>query len=206
MPIALSNNAGASGARPRSLGLCLYGLFSVCLLLIFPLHESAHYLAYRAIGIHVPVTLNTASPIDSSQRKAIAELAGPLLNLFLAIGCVFAYSTLTKVRLLWVALGLAASMMRLVIYLIVVIAAIVTGSGISVGNDEPIAAHLWGLPSLTFVAAFTPPFVFVVWYFTRTFPGSTRGKLLNVLGLTLVTLGIGMFVGNVLDPWLFPYR
>ena len=72
------------GARPLSFGLPLYMLFVLCTLLLFPLHESAHYLAYRLLGVHVHMTLNTASPTDQSQRKAIAELTGPLLNLVVA--------------------------------------------------------------------------------------------------------------------------
>ena len=198
--------AAEAPVRPRSFDLRFYGLFALCLLLIFPMHESAHYLTYRALGIHVPLTLNTASPIDQSQRKPIAEFAGPLFNLLLAIGCAFAYSMLTNGRLLWIALGSAASMMRLAIYVIIVITAAVAGSGMAAGNDEPIAAHLWGLPDLTFVGALAPLFAFIMWYFLRSLAGSIRSKLLNVLCLTLVTLGIGVFVGNVLDPWLFPHR
>lgn len=101
-------------------------------------------------------------------------------------------------------MGLAASMMRLVVYAIIVVAAFVTGSGMTMGNDEPIAARLWGLPSLTLVAALSLPFVIVLWLFLRSFRGSTSVKILNAIGLTILTFCIGMLVGNVLDPWLFP--
>jgi hypothetical protein len=70
--------------RTLSFGLRLYALFALCTLLLFPLHESAHYLTYRLLGVHLHMTLNTASPRDQSQRKPIAELAGPLLNLVVA--------------------------------------------------------------------------------------------------------------------------
>jgi len=49
-------------------------------------------------------------------------------------------------------------MMRLTVYLLVVIAALITGSGLSLSNDEPVAALLAGLPSLTFVGLFSIPF------------------------------------------------
>jgi hypothetical protein len=71
-------------ALRTSVTLSFYLLFAAFALLIFPLHESAHYLTYRMLGIRVPMTLNTASPVDQSQRKPIAELAGPLLNLAIA--------------------------------------------------------------------------------------------------------------------------
>ena len=207
MPVTEQLPERASLPHTPSFGWRLYVLFAICLFFVFPLHESAHYLTYHALGVHVRMTLNTASPADQSQRRAIAEFAGPLLNLALASGCVLAYYHMGRGRVLWAAMGLAASMMRLVIYAIILGAAIVTGSGMTTGNDEPIAARLLGLPSLTFVLALTPPFVFIVWLLLRTFRGGgTLRKCLNVLGLAFLTLCIGMLVGNVLDPWLFPSR
>lgn len=206
MQTMLARNSTVSVSPPPSFDLRLYVLFAVCLLLVFPLHESAHYLTYRALGIHLQMSLNTASPADQSQRKPIAEFAGPLFNLLLASGCVVAYYTARRGRLAWAAMGLAASMMRLVVYVIIVVAASVTGSGMTTGNDEPIAARLWGLPSLTLVAALSPPFVFILWLFLRSFRGTASAKIINVIGLTILTFCIGMLVGNVLDPWLFPRR
>ena len=198
--------AVTEGVRPVSFGLPLYLLFAVFTLLLFPLHESAHYLTYRLLGVHLHMTLNTASPKDQSERRPIAELAGPLLNLVLASAAALAYDNSHSQRLWWAALGLTSAMMRLVIYVLVIGAAMVTGSGLSLGNDEPIAAHLWGLPSLTFVGVLTVPFVLIVWSIVRTFRGSRVRKVLHVLGLGLTMLCLGMLVGNVLDPWLFPNR
>jgi len=107
------------------------------------LHEMAHYGAYRMYGIKVPLTLNTASPRHASDRKAMAEFAGPLWNLALAASCAAAARKRNRLRAWLVALALASSLMRLVAYLLVVGAALVTGSGLSLGNDEPIAAHLF---------------------------------------------------------------
>jgi hypothetical protein len=73
------------------------------------------------------------------------------------------------------------------------------GLGLSLGNDEPIAAHLWGLPSLTFVGVLAAPFVVIVWCIVRTFHGSRRSKVLHVLGLGLTALCLAMLVGNVLS-------
>ncbi len=192
--------------QPISFGLSLYAVFVLCTLLLFPLHESAHYLTYRLLGVHLQMTLNTASPRDQSQRKAIAELAGPLLNLIIASTAALAYHTFHRQRQWWAALGLASAMMRLVVYVLVVGAAIVTGSGLSLGNDEPIAGHLWGLPSLTFVGVLAVPFVVIVWTIVRTVDGSWRRRALHMIGLGLTMLCVGVFVGNVLDPWLFPNR
>ena len=194
------------GVRPLSFGWPLYILFVLCTLLLFPVHESAHYLTHRLLGVDVHMTLNTASPKDQSKRRPIAELAGPLLNLVVASMAVLAYHKSHGQRQLWASLGLASAMMRLVIYVLVVGAAIRTGSGLSLGNDEPIAAHLWGLPSLTFAGVLTVPFLLLVWSVVRTFQGRPGSKFLHVLGLGLTTLCVGMFVGNVLDPWLFPNR
>jgi H+/Cl- antiporter ClcA len=97
-------------------------------------------------------------------------------------------------------------MLRLVVYVLVTVAAIVTGSGLSLGNDEPIAAHLWRLPSLTLVGVFTIPLVVIVRSIVRTFQGSRKRTILHVIGLGLTTLFLGLLVGNVLDPWLFPRR
>ena len=200
------SDSTTSVAPPLVSNLRFYALFAVCLFLIFPLHESAHYLTYRAMGVRLQMTLNTASPADQSQRKAIAEFAGPISNLLLAIACLLAFYIARQRQLVWAAMGLAASMMRLVVYGIIIVAATVTGSGMTMGNDEPIAASLWGLPSLTFVIALAPLFVVIVWLLFRSFRGTLRGKALNAIGLTTLTFCIGMLIGNVLDPWLFPRK
>ena len=127
--------------KPPVVGPRSYVLFAVFTLLIFPLHESAHYVTYRLLGVEVPMTLNTASPVDRSLRIPVAELAGPLMNLLVATVSAGAYLRLKR-RQEWLAqLALASAMMRLVVYVLVVGAAVVTGSGLSLGNDEPIADH-----------------------------------------------------------------
>ena len=206
MKATLAGDSTVPVAPEPTFGWRLYVLFAACLLLVFPLHEFAHYVTYRAMGVHLQMTLNTASPRNQSQRKPIAEFAGPLFNLLLAIGCVGAYYAALRGRLVWAAMGLAASMMRLVVYVIIVVAALVSGSGMTMGNDEPIAARLWGLPSLTLVAALSPPFIIILWLFLRSFSGTTHAKILNAIGLMILTFCAGMLVGNVLDPWLFPGR
>jgi len=173
----------ANEFRKLSVGLRFYLLFVLFTLLIFPLHESAHYLTYRLLGVHLHMTLNTASPQDQSQRKPIAELAGPLLNLVIASGAAVVYHN-SRGRMQWAsALALAAALMRLVIYILVVVAAIATRSGLSLGNDEPIAAHFWGLPSLTFVAILTVPFALIVWSIVQRFQGAGAGEHFTCLDL-----------------------
>jgi hypothetical protein len=181
-------------------GLTLFAVFAV---LIFPLHELAHYLTYQFLGVEVRMTLNTATPLDPSVRAGIAELAGPLMNLLIATGAGVAYLRGGR-RHRWLAeFALAAVMMRLVLYVLVLTAAAVTGSTMSLGNDEPMAAQTWGLPGLTFIALFAPPFsaiaVAMVWNCSR----SWKGRALELSARVVLMLVIGIIIGNLLDPWLF---
>jgi hypothetical protein len=190
-------------AYPTSRAVSSVAVFGLFALLMFPIHELAHYSTYRLLGIPLRMTLNTASPSDQALRRPIAELAGPLLNLGVAAIAAGAY-LVGGARQWWLAeLALAATMMRLVIYVLVVGAAVVTGSGLSLGNDEPIAARLWGLPSLSFVAAFAMPFGWIA----RTVAIAAWGRWAFPLVLRgAVMLAVGILVGNVLDSWLFPHR
>jgi len=134
-----------------------YLLFAMFTLLLFPVHEFGHYITYRLLGVHLEMTLNTASPDDQPLRRPIAEIAGPLVNLVIALGATFAYQKLAQRKSWLAALGLASAMFRLTVYFLVLGVALFTGSGLSMGNDEPIAARLWGVPSLTFVGLFAIP-------------------------------------------------
>jgi len=96
--------------------------------------------------------------------------------------------------------------MRLVIYVVIIGATIATGSALSVGNDEPIAAKLAGLPGLMFLSVLAIPFVVIVVKVLRTFQGTRTRKLAHLAGLSLTMMGLGILIGNVLDPWLFPGR
>ena len=188
------------------MSLRLFGLFCAFMLLMFPIHELAHYVAYRALGIDLQMTLNSASPANRSLRNPVAEIAGPVANLILGTAAVVAYRRSPTRRVWLAALALAAAMMRLAVYMLVLGAAIATGSGLSMGNDEPIAANLWHLPSLTFVAIFAVPFMWIVSTIVRTFPGTRLRKTGQLLALGVATVCIGVLVGNVLDPWLFSNR
>lgn len=186
--------------------LRFYALFAALMLVLFPLHESAHYLAYRAIGVHLHMTLNTASPTDQLLRRPLPEFAGPLLNLALGIFAALMLRFSGRAHFFWSATALAASLMRLVVYLLILAVAVKTGSGLSMGNDEPIAAHMWGLPSLTLICLLSVPFLCIVWAAADSWAGSRLSKILNLFGLALTTFGIGLLVGNVVDPLLFPKR
>lgn len=192
-----------SGVRIGPRFYLLYALFA---LLVFPLHELGHYVTYRILGVSLQMTLNTASPQDQGLRKPIAEIAGPLLNLVLAFVATALFLISHRGRQVFAALALAAAMMRLVVYALVLGATLVTGSGMTLGNDEPIAARLWGLPSLAFVIILAIPFAIVVWLIFRDVRASAVGKALHVAGLALVMFSVGMVVGNVLDPFFFPGR
>ena len=183
--------------------LVVFGIFA---LLMFPAHEFAHYSAYQILGVPLQMTLNTASPGDHSLRRPIAELAGPLLNLGVAALVAGAYLK-GRSHERWMAeLALASALMRLVIYVLVLGAALVTGSGLSLGNDEPIAAQLWGLPSLTFVVIFAVPFLWIVRSIVQASWDGWRLRTLHLLSRAVVMLCVEILVGNVLDPWLFPHR
>jgi len=192
--------------RTIFVGFRFYLLFSLLILSLFPVHEFGHYLAYRLLGVHLQMTLNTASPEDQSLRKPVPELAGPVVNLIIAAGAWFAYQSPAQKRTWLAALALASAMFRLVIYFVVLLVAIFTGSGLSMGNDEPIAARLWGIPSFTFVGIFAVPFVLIVWDIVRRFRASRFQTVLHLFGLGLVTLCLGILIGRVIDPWLFPTR
>lgn len=189
-----------------TVGARFYLLYVLFVLILFPVHELGHYVTYRLLGIHLQMTLNTASPANQALRKPIAEIAGPLVNLIVASTATIAFHLGGRRHHWLAALALAAAMARLVVYGLVVGGAVVTGSGLSLGNDEPIAAHLWGLPSLSLVAVLAVPLVFIVWSIVRTFETSTARKILHVVAFTVIMLCIGIFVGDVLDPWLFPNR
>ena len=168
---------------------------------MFPLHELAHALVYRAFGINVRMTLNTASPADKSQRIVWAELAGPIVNLLVGSAALIMFRLR---RRMWLAqLALAAAMMRLTVYVLIVLAALVTGSGMSLGNDEPIAAQLAHLPSLTFVGLLAIPFAAIVYAIGKDFGSGVLRRAAYVGLLMLITVAVGFVVGTVLDPWLF---
>jgi hypothetical protein len=186
------------------LGLKFYAAVALFTVLLFPPHEFAHYVAYRALGIPVQMTLNTASPADPTQRRVAGELAGPALNLLVAIGAFFAFRRAETGRLWWAALALSSSMTRLVIYAIVIIATGITGSTLSMGNDEPIAANLLSWPGLSFVLVFAPLFATVAWLITADLGGSRLARAGRLVAAALVVFCIGLLVGQVIDPWLFP--
>ena len=58
----------------------------------------------------------------------------------------------------------------------------------AIGNDEPIAAQLAGLPSLTFVGVFALPFVWTLYAVVITIEGSVRRRAGYVLLLAVITL------------------
>ena len=192
--------------RQIRIGPQFYVLFAMFTLLLFPVHEFGHYITYRLLGVHLQMTLNTASPDDKSLRRPVAELAGPIVNLVIALGATFAFQKLGQTKSWLAALGLASAMFRLAVYFLVLCVALFTGSGLSMGNDEPIAARLWGFPSLTFVGVFAIPFLLVVWCIARTFRANRFQTLLHILGLGFSTLCLGILVGHYIDPWLFPGR
>lgn len=192
--------------QPRKINVDwrFYVFFVLVTLALFPVHESAHFVTYRLLGVHLRMTLNTASPTDQTQRRPVAEIAGPLVNLLLAAVAAILLRVSTRRRRLWAVIALSASLMRLAIYLVIVIAALVTGSGQAVGNDEPIAAHMWHLNSLTFVGLLSVPFLVVVWIVSRDLAGSPWKRAAHIGGLTVTMFCVGVLIGNVIDPWLFP--
>jgi hypothetical protein len=170
--------------QPISISWKFYARFCLCAMLMFPLHEFSHYLAFRMLGVNVRPTLNTASPRRSWQRKPMSEPAGPLLNLALAGWCAVAARKLNRLPACFAALALASSTMRLVIYVLVLGAALVTGSGLKLGNDEPIAADLWRLPSLVLVGVLAVPFLVIISLVMRQFAGQSRSRASKEAGAT----------------------
>jgi len=71
-----SNTAIAVQTGPLRVSIRFYAAFVLCVILIFPIHESAQYLAYRLYGIRVRITLNTASPADHPKGSHWRNLRG----------------------------------------------------------------------------------------------------------------------------------
>jgi uncharacterized membrane protein len=178
-------------------------VFAVFALLMFPAHESAHYITYRALGIHLQMTLNTASPSDAALRRPVAEIAGPVFNLVVAALTALLFLK-TSARAWWQReLGLAACLMRLDIYALILIASLITGSGMSLGNDEPIAARQWGLPSLVLVFVLLVPFLWIAAAVTRSAWRTRSSRAAQFVIRAIIMFAIGILIGSVLDPWLF---
>jgi hypothetical protein len=176
-----------------------YAWYAAALLILFPLHGVAHMVAYRTLGIPVRVSYFSVRPAVGYDRAAVAELAAPVFNLAIAALASIAYHGATKRRMLWAIIAVSAAMARLTNYVAVSAAAVVTGSGMAVVADESFAAHLWGLPSLLFVAVLTAPFAFVTWSVVRTFAPSTAGRTAHLVALATLTQCLTILAGNVLD-------
>jgi hypothetical protein len=176
-----------------------YAWYAAALLILFPLHGVAHLVAYRTLGIPVRVSYFSVKPVFGYDRAAIAELAAPVFNLVIAAIAGFAYRNATKRRMLWAIIAVSAALARLTNYVVVSAAAAVTGSGMAVLADESFAAHLWGLPSLLFIAVLTVPFAIVTWSVVRTFAQSPGGRAAHLVALAVLTQCLTIFAGNVLD-------
>jgi hypothetical protein len=77
--------------------------------------------------------------------------------------------------------------------------------GVKLGDDEPIAAHLWRRPSLVLVGVLAVPFLVIISLvmLEGSWPQScTRARFWLHHAVAI----IGTLIGNVLDPWLFPRR
>jgi hypothetical protein len=100
-------------------------------------------------------------------------------------------------------LSLAACLMRLDIYALILLATLITGSGMSLGNDEPIAARLWGLPSLALVFVLLVPFLWIAVTVARSAWRRWSSLGAQFIVRAIIMFAVGILVGSVLDPWLF---
>jgi hypothetical protein len=190
---------GLFDIRPR-----FYACYAGALLVLFPLHAAVHLVAYQALGIPVQATYFSVRPAAGFGRAPLAELAGPILNLTIALSAGFAYQSATQRRTLWAVLAVGAALVRLTNYVAISAAAALSGSGMTVLADESLAAHLWGLPSLLFVGALAVPFSAVTWSVVRTFGNSTIRRAGHLVTLAVLTQSLTIFAGNVFDRFLFP--
>jgi hypothetical protein len=193
-----------SEAHTFKVGPRFYACYAAAVLLLFPLHSVVHFIAYRTLGVPALMTYFSVKPTNGFEREPIAELAAPILNLTIAIAATLAYRSSVRHRMVWAALAVSAALTRLMTYVLIAAAAALTGSGMDLVADESSAAHLWGLPSLLFVAALAVPFGAVTWSVARTFAGSTIKRAGHVVALAMLTQLLTIVAGNVLDPWLFP--
>lgn len=184
------------------LGTRFYLLFAVFVFVQFPIHELGHLLAFEIAGIPAEMSLNRTSPLDPAMNHAGAVLAGPLLTLGIAAFAAWGFWRFRRFRLAWAAVAFSAASFRLLLYVVLTVAAL---SGSEFGsNDEPIAADLLGLPDLTFVALLGIPFVIVVAAVMVGVEGSRLKKLGHIVLMLIITFGIATVVEQGLQPLVFP--
>jgi hypothetical protein len=154
-----------------------------------PLHELAHALTYRLMGVPVRFTLNTTTP-DPDEPLWPATLSGPTFTLFLGCLGAFVFSRSLDPVVALAGLGLAFSQlsMRPVLHLVML-------SGRMLENDEIQIADALGLPRVLVILG-----SFAVYGFMLALT-VLLGLRFGVAWWSLVAAFLMAFVGTALTLW-----
>ncbi len=155
-----------------------------------PLHELAHALTYRLMGVPVRFTLNTTTP-DPDEALWPATLSGPTFTLFLGCLGAFVFSRSLDPMISLAGLGLALSQLavRPVLHLVML-------SGRMLENDEVQIADALGLPRVLLILG---SFVGYAFMLVLTVLLASR---FGVAWWSLLAALLMAFVGTVFTLWL----
>jgi hypothetical protein len=155
-----------------------------------PLHELAHALTYRLMGVPVRFTLNTTTP-EPDEPLWPATLSGPTFTLFLGCLGAFVFSRSFDQTVALAGLGLAVSQLAVRPALHVVML-----SGRMLENDEVQIADELGWPRVPVILAAFAGYAFML---VLTVLLALR---FGVAWWSLVAALLMTFVGTVLTLWL----
>jgi hypothetical protein len=154
------------------------------------LHELAHALTYRLMGVPVRFTLNTTTP-DPDEALWPATLSGPTFTLFLGCLGAFVFSRGLDQVISLAGLGLAVSQLsvRPALHLAML-------SGRMLENDEVQIADALGLPRIPVILG-----MFAVYASMLTL-SVLLGLRFGVAWWSLVAAFLTAFLGTVFTLWL----
>ncbi len=155
-----------------------------------PLHELAHALTYRLMGVPVRFTLNTTTP-DPDEALWPATLSGPTFTLFLGCLGAFVFSRSFDQIIALAGLGLALSQLavRPVLHVVML-------SGRMLENDEVQIADELGWPRVPVILGAFAGYAFML---VLTVLLALR---FGVAWWSLVAALLMAFVGTVFTLWL----
>ena len=157
-----------------------YAMLAAVGLATFVVHESAHWIAGKAMGLDLRFSLNGVTPtgVVSDVQHAVMSAAGPIVTIvqaLIAFGVLRGRaSTIAFAALLW------AAFMRLV----------ASGLSVALPNDEARVSLFLGLGFWTLPVIVSVGLCALAWIGARRFAIRWRDGLLIYLTLSIVTAAI----------------